>query len=114
MFLSDSISFFSGNHNGQLKKAVKLYHGVGFLPRVGECSLEDNEESRALLGHFFHFLSTGKQAVFVNPQRGLLGCCNGEGSIYIMASRGDALEKLEADAAVPVAVDQQTTELYRD
>ena len=77
-------------------------NGVGFLPRVGECSLEDNEESRVLLGHFFHFLSTGKQAVFVNPQRGLLGCCNGEGSIYIMASRGDALEKLEADADIGV------------
>ncbi len=75
-------------------------NGLGFLPRVGECSLEDNGESRALLDHFFHFLSIGKQAVFANPQRGLLGCCNGEGLIYIMASRGSALEKLEEDADI--------------
>ena len=61
---------------------------------------QDNGESRALLDHFFHFLSIGKQAVFANPQRGLLGCCNGEGLIYILASRGSALEKLEEDADI--------------
>ncbi len=85
-------------------EGVLLYllalNSVGFLPRGGECGMEDTPENRELLGHYFHFLTEGKMAVFIDPEKGLAGCRNNENEIYIKSHNRKVLDQLEENADI--------------
>lgn len=75
---------------------------LGFLARGGPCEIDQEEKSRSFMEHFFIFLNKGPQEIFVNPDRGLVGCRENEGLVYIKARQGKALEKLEEDTGLLV------------
>lgn len=75
-------------------------NALGFLPRGGDCDMEDTPENRELLGHYFHFLTEGKMAVFADPDKGLVGCRYNSEQIYIKAHSEKALNQLEEYADI--------------
>lgn len=74
-------------------------NSLGFLPRGGNCDMEDTSENRELLGHYFHFLVEGKMSVFADPDKGLVGCRAGK-TLYIKAHNEKALKQLEENADI--------------
>ena len=75
-------------------------NALGFLPRGGDCDMEDTPENRELLGHYFHFLTEGKMAVFADPDKGLVGCRYISEQIYIKAHSEKPLNQLEEYADI--------------
>lgn len=75
-------------------------NALGFLARGGDCDMEDTPENRELLGHYFHFLTEGKMAVFADPDKGLVGCRYNSEQIYIKAHSEKALNQLEEYADI--------------
>lgn len=61
--------------------------------------LEDTPKNKAFLEEYFLFLSEGSHAVFVSPERKMVGCRYSEEEVWLMAE-DETLEQFEQDADV--------------